>query len=194
MTRSLRGTVEECRVAAVEPVGFDHAHLGPVSEEHVVFERSNSKRMRSLGYAIEDYFPGRAQHGCITVCFYSVRRNCQGLKTPSVQPLPVQTIVGDSLHGVKVAVRPVDPLSDNIKGNSHWSAKSALHQLEAITAVHEGTLELHLLSGRAHVCEEHIAANKQNKYGLERMPYNVGRTMPGQVDVKPKLALADELQ
>lgn len=36
------------------------------------------------------------------------------MTTFSVQPLPVQTTVGDSLHRVKVAVRPVDPLGDNI--------------------------------------------------------------------------------
>lgn len=78
----------------------------------------------------------------------------------SVQPLPVQTIVGDGLHGVEVAVGPVDPLSDDVKGDSCWSAQSGPHQLKAITAIHEGSLQLHLLTGEAHVSEEHVPAGK----------------------------------
>lgn len=62
MARPHRGTIEECWVAAVEAVGSHHTHLGPVSEEHMVFKHSNSKGMWSLGSTIEDYFPGKQQH------------------------------------------------------------------------------------------------------------------------------------
>lgn len=76
MAWSLCGTIEECRVAAVEAVGSHHTHLGPVSEEYMVFKHSNSKGMWSLGPTIEDYFPGKqqhlvnyhqGQHGCVIV-------------------------------------------------------------------------------------------------------------------------------
>ena len=77
----------------------------------------------------------------------------------NLPPLPVQPTVGHSLHGVKVAVRPVDPPIGDIQSNSCRSAESHLHQLQAITAIHEGTFQLHLLSAGAHVCEEHVAAD-----------------------------------
>lgn len=74
-------------------------------------------------------------------------------------PSPIQTKVGDRLHCVEVAVRPVDPLVDNVHSDSRGNAKSVLHQLNAVTAIHEGTFQPHILIGIAHVCEEHVAAN-----------------------------------
>lgn len=62
VTRPLCGTIEECRVAAVEPVGSHHTHLGPVGEEDMVFKHGNSERIRSLGSTVEHYFPGKRQH------------------------------------------------------------------------------------------------------------------------------------
>lgn len=67
MAWSLCGTIEECRVAAVEAVGSHHTHLGPVSEEYMVFKHSNSKGMWSLGPTIEDYFPGKQRHLGMTI-------------------------------------------------------------------------------------------------------------------------------
>lgn len=78
----------------------------------------------------------------------------------SGQPIPVQTGVCDSLHGVKVAVRPVDPLGDDIEGDPGWRAEPVSYQLYTITPIHEGALKLWLFVGITHVCEEHVAANK----------------------------------
>lgn len=55
----LCGTIQEFWVAAVETVGLYDTHLGPISEENVVFKHSDSKRMWNLGYTIEDNFPGK---------------------------------------------------------------------------------------------------------------------------------------
>lgn len=84
-----------------------------------------------------------------------------------MQILPVQTTIGDSFHCVKVAVRPIDPLCDNIYSNSSGSTKSVLHQLHTVTAIHEGTFQFYFLTGIACVCEEHVAANKQRKERLD---------------------------
>lgn len=73
-------------------------------------------------------------------------------------PLPVQAMVGDRLHCVEVAVRPVDSFVDNVDSDSSGNAKSFLHQLNAVAAIHEGTFQSHILIGVAHVCEEHVAA------------------------------------
>lgn len=62
-----------------------------------------------------------------------------------------------------MAVRPVDPLGDDIKGNSCWHAEPALYQLETIAAIHEGTFELRLHIVTTHVCEEHVATNQKKK-------------------------------
>lgn len=62
-----------------------------------------------------------------------------------------------------MAVRPVDPLGDDIKGNSCWRAEPALYQLETIAAIHEGTFELRLHIVTTHVCEEHVATNQKKK-------------------------------
>lgn len=43
--------------------------------------------------------------------------------------VPVQTSVGDRLHGVEVAVRPVDPLGDDVHRDPRGNAQAALHQL-----------------------------------------------------------------
>ncbi len=75
----------------------------------------------------------------------------------------MQTGVGDSLHCVEMAVRPIDPLGDDIQGYSCWNANSSLYQLKTIGPIHEGTFNLHLLIGKARVCEEHVAANRQRK-------------------------------
>lgn len=61
MARSLCGTIEKCWVVVAEAVGSHHTHLGPVSEEYVIFKHSDSKRMRRLGSTIEDDFPGKQQ-------------------------------------------------------------------------------------------------------------------------------------
>lgn len=61
MARSLCSTIEECWIVVTEAVGSHHTHLGPVSEEYIVFKHSNSKRMWSLGSTIENYFPEKEQ-------------------------------------------------------------------------------------------------------------------------------------
>lgn len=52
VTRSLCSSIQECWVVVTEAVGSQHTHLGPVSEEHMVFKYSNPKRMWSLGSTI----------------------------------------------------------------------------------------------------------------------------------------------
>lgn len=79
------------------------------------------------------------------------------------QTLPVQTTVCDSLHCVKVAVRPVDPLCYNVKGEGSGCAKPFFDELEAITAIHEGALELGFLLAETFVCEKHVAANRRKQ-------------------------------
>lgn len=57
MARHLCGTIEKGWVAAIEAIGSDHTHLGPVSEENVILKHSYPKWMWRLGCSIEDYFP-----------------------------------------------------------------------------------------------------------------------------------------
>lgn len=76
---------------------------------------------------------------------------------------PVQTTVSNSLHGVKVCVTPVHSLGDDIYCDSCRNTESALHELNTVTSVHECSLQLYLLRGNAHVCEEHVAANTQQQ-------------------------------
>lgn len=163
MARSLCGTIEQRWVAAVEPVGSHQTHLGPVSEENVVLKHSKSKGMRSLSSTIEDYFPGGERHNRMTIGkkTHTTWMHRYFPSTFSVQPLPVQTLVCDGFHGVKVAVGPVDPLSDNVKGDSCWSAQSGPDQLKAVATIHKGSLQLHLFTGEAHVCEEHVPAGNR---------------------------------
>lgn len=56
------GTVEKGRVAAVEAIGPDHTHLGPVSEENMIFKQSYPKRMWRLGCSIKYYSPENESH------------------------------------------------------------------------------------------------------------------------------------
>lgn len=57
----LCGTIKQRCIVIFKAVGFHYAHLGPVSEEQVVFEGSDSKRVRSLGSTIDDNFPKEKQ-------------------------------------------------------------------------------------------------------------------------------------
>lgn len=61
VTRSICGTIEQRRLVVTEAVCSHHSHLCPVSEEHVVFKHSDSKRMRRLGCSFKNYFPGEEQ-------------------------------------------------------------------------------------------------------------------------------------
>lgn len=177
MTRSICGTIKQCWAVVTEAVCSHHSHLYPVSEEHVVFKHSNSKRMRRLGCSFKNYFPGEEQPGNVypgqVVHAFLFQAAGQDVWPP---PSPVQTMVGDRLHCVEVAVRPVDPLVDNVQSDSRGSAKSVLHQFYAVTAIHERTFQPHILIGVAHVCEEHIAANarKKKKMKIKTMGAPVG--------------------
>lgn len=62
MARALCCTIEKYWVAAVEAIGSHHTHLGPVSEEDVVFKHRDSKRMWRLGGTIQDYFPEKQRN------------------------------------------------------------------------------------------------------------------------------------
>lgn len=57
----LCGAIKQGRILIFKAVGFQYTHLGPVSEEQVVFEGNDSKRVRSLGPSIEDNFPKEKQ-------------------------------------------------------------------------------------------------------------------------------------
>lgn len=78
-----------------------------------------------------------------------------------------------------MAVRPVDPLGDDIKGNSCWRAEPALYQLETIAAIHEGTFEFRLHIVTTHVCEEHVATNQKKK--CKRMLYELYEQNSGEL-------------
>lgn len=54
---SIGRTIQESGIAAIEAIGSDHPHLGPVSEEDMVFKNSHPKRMWRLRCTVEDYFP-----------------------------------------------------------------------------------------------------------------------------------------
>lgn len=61
LARLLCSAIDECGVAVVETIGSQHTHLGPVSEEHMVFKRGYSKRMWRLRCPVENNFPTKPQ-------------------------------------------------------------------------------------------------------------------------------------
>lgn len=53
----LGGTINECWIAAIKPIGSDDTHLGPVGKKYMVFKHSYPKRMWRLCSTIEYNFP-----------------------------------------------------------------------------------------------------------------------------------------